>query len=171
MKILYLKWWSKNSIVIRLFEWCEVLKKFDIGPIISGYTNGVEGILLDSDRFGKVSWVIDIAASEHGQMIGQQLHWDDSQDTLKKIKIIELISEDTCWQINVCAMRWLQVLNYCFEYELTDHQASFTFIIESDHELLWVFPIFFIHLSDSGSNNNQFRLTKATEMYKLRAFF
>lgn len=44
--------------------------------------------LLDGDRLGEISWTIDVAASQDGDVIRQQLHWNDSQNTLEEENLL-----------------------------------------------------------------------------------
>ena len=40
--------------------------------------------LLDGDGLGEVPRTVDVAAASHGEVVAQQLHRDDRQDSLRK---------------------------------------------------------------------------------------
>lgn len=41
-------------------------------------------LLLDCHGFGKVSRAIDVATTQYSNVIGQQLHWNDGENALKR---------------------------------------------------------------------------------------
>ena len=45
----------------------------------------MHGGLLDSNRFSQVPGTVDIAASLDCQVVREQLHWDDGQDSLQSV--------------------------------------------------------------------------------------
>ena len=45
----------------------------------------MHGGLLDSNRFSQVPGTVHIAASLDCQVVGEQLHWDDGQDSLQSV--------------------------------------------------------------------------------------
>jgi hypothetical protein len=42
-------------------------------------------LLFDSDRLGQVAWTVHVAASEYGDVVREQLHGNDSQDSLEAV--------------------------------------------------------------------------------------
>ncbi|KXT02277.1 hypothetical protein AC579_8322 [Pseudocercospora musae] len=43
------------------------------------------GSLLDSDRFGQISWEVDVQAFSDSQPVGHELEWDDVEETLEDV--------------------------------------------------------------------------------------
>ena len=42
-------------------------------------------LLFDGDRLGQVAWTVHVAASEYGDVVREQLHGNDSQDSLEAV--------------------------------------------------------------------------------------
>ena len=55
------------------------------GLLIVFVFGGAEGGLLHGNRLGQVPWAVDVAAAEDGQMVGEELHGDHSQNGLQGV--------------------------------------------------------------------------------------
>ena len=64
-----------------------------------------KGPLLDRDGFGQIPWTINVASSEHCQVVWQKLHGDHSQDGLHGINSLGHLR-----QIRMNLL-WIQISN------------------------------------------------------------
>ena len=64
-----------------------------------------KGPLLDRDGFGQIPWTINVASSEHCQVVWQKLHGDHSQDWLHGINSLGHLR-----QIRINLL-WIQISN------------------------------------------------------------
>ena len=60
---------------------------------ISMFTLDKGSVLFNCHRLGQISWAVHITPSEHCHMIGEKLHWNDTEETLETVHSMRHLNE------------------------------------------------------------------------------